>query len=114
MCTRIAPEFFFSSRRRHTRYPLVTGVQTCALPIYFCGHRVDNGLEPACVVVCPTHAIIAGDLDDPDSEIARTVGRENVVVRKPERGPAPKLFYVEGSAYSLHPTAAAPTGAMMM
>src|SRR3546814_15196598 len=27
--------FFFSSRRRHTRCALVTGVQTCALPIYF-------------------------------------------------------------------------------
>ena len=26
--------FFFSSRRRHTRYISVTGVQTCALPIY--------------------------------------------------------------------------------
>src|SRR3546814_4635351 len=26
-------EFFFSSRRRHTRCALVTGVQTCALPI---------------------------------------------------------------------------------
>src|SRR3546814_16654116 len=26
--------FFFSSRRRHTRCSLVTGVQTCALPIY--------------------------------------------------------------------------------
>src|SRR3546814_5551498 len=26
--------FFFSSRRRHTRCALVTGVQTCALPIY--------------------------------------------------------------------------------
>src|SRR3546814_9425395 len=26
--------FFFSSRRRHTRFALVTGVQTCALPIY--------------------------------------------------------------------------------
>src|SRR3546814_6574487 len=25
--------FFFSSRRRHTRVALVTGVQTCALPI---------------------------------------------------------------------------------
>src|SRR3546814_9379938 len=25
--------FFFASRRRHTRYALVTGVQTCALPI---------------------------------------------------------------------------------
>src|SRR3546814_5598258 len=30
--------FFFSSRRRHTRCALVTGVQTCALPIY-----VDDG-----------------------------------------------------------------------
>src|SRR3546814_6855626 len=28
--------FFFSSRRRHTRCALVTGVQTCALPIYTC------------------------------------------------------------------------------
>src|SRR5213078_2798235 len=26
--------FFFSSRRRHTRFELVTGVQTCALPIW--------------------------------------------------------------------------------
>src|SRR3546814_10210210 len=30
--------FFFSSRRRHTRCALVTGVQTCALPI--CDHRL--------------------------------------------------------------------------
>src|SRR3546814_4149101 len=28
-------DFFFSSRRRHTRCALVTGVQTCALPIYY-------------------------------------------------------------------------------
>src|SRR3546814_6330194 len=28
--------FFFSSRRRHTRCALVTGVQTCALPISSC------------------------------------------------------------------------------
>src|SRR3546814_3930359 len=27
--------FFFSSRRRHTRCALVTGVQTCALPIWY-------------------------------------------------------------------------------
>src|SRR3546814_3558664 len=31
--------FFFSSRRRHTRCALVTGVQTCALPIYRRGSR---------------------------------------------------------------------------
>src|SRR3546814_12055227 len=32
--------FFFSSRRRHTRCALVTGVQTCALPICECPRRV--------------------------------------------------------------------------
>src|SRR3546814_4173933 len=31
--------FFFSSRRRHTRCALVTGVQTCALPIYLIFER---------------------------------------------------------------------------
>src|SRR3546814_6065299 len=36
--------FFFSSRRRHTRCALVTGVQTCALPILM-------GLQPKTVVV---------------------------------------------------------------
>src|SRR3546814_7743191 len=32
---RISALFFFSSRRRHTRCALVTGVQTCALPIFW-------------------------------------------------------------------------------
>src|SRR3546814_9123129 len=39
--------FFFSSRRRHTRCALVTGVQTCALPIFFLHHpeTIVAGLE---------------------------------------------------------------------
>src|SRR3546814_7966027 len=37
--------FFFSSRRRHTRCALVTGVQTCALPIFADGARVQIGRE---------------------------------------------------------------------
>src|SRR3546814_3236876 len=32
-CSSVVFFFFFSSRRRHTRCALVTGVQTCALPI---------------------------------------------------------------------------------
>src|SRR3546814_9345313 len=32
--------FFFSSRRRHTRCALVTGVQTCALPIFKKAHQL--------------------------------------------------------------------------
>src|SRR3546814_6013337 len=35
--------FVFSSRRRHTRCALVTGVQTCALPIYTLVARIANG-----------------------------------------------------------------------
>src|SRR3546814_2023424 len=35
--------FFFSSRRRHTRCALVTGVQTCALPIL----RPDYSIRPS-------------------------------------------------------------------
>src|SRR3546814_13346801 len=34
--------FFFSSRRRHTRCALVTGVQTCALPIFGKRGRYDR------------------------------------------------------------------------
>src|SRR3546814_4379383 len=37
--------FFFSSRRRHTRCALVTGVQTCALPIYTIGDDGRNYIE---------------------------------------------------------------------
>src|SRR3546814_3046975 len=36
--------FFFSSRRRHTRCALVTGVQTCALPIYGTGNELGGAL----------------------------------------------------------------------
>ncbi len=76
-----------------------------AAKCHFCAHRVENGVEPACVVVCPTHSIIAGDLDDPDSEIAKTVAQNPVTVRKPEQGTAPKLFYIHGSHAGLVPTA---------
>src|SRR3546814_9906882 len=40
--------FFFSSRRRHTRCALVTGVQTCALPIL---NDVGSGLGTAAAIV---------------------------------------------------------------
>ncbi len=77
-----------------------------AAKCHYCAHRTDVGLEPACVVVCPEHAIIAGDLDDPESEISRVVAKNNVTVRKPEQGTSPKVFYIEGNELALHPTAA--------
>jgi len=76
-----------------------------AAKCHFCSHRIDVGLEPACVVVCPEHAIIAGDLDDPESEISRVIAKNSVAVRKPEQGTGPKVFYIEGNEVTLSPTA---------
>ncbi len=69
----------------------------------YCSHRIDQGLLPACVVVCPEKAIIAGDLDDPTSEIHQLVARQPVMVRKPEQGTRPKLFYLGADEAALTP-----------
>lgn len=72
----------------------------------FCAHRLDVGLEPACVVVCPTEAILVGDMNDPDSAVGRIVSREPVVVRRPEKETRPKLFYRGAHQATLDPLAA--------
>ena len=76
-----------------------------AAKCHYCAHRIDVDLEPACVVVCPEHAIIAGDMDDSSTEISRMLAQHKVTVRKPEQGTTPNLFYINGSDVSLHPTA---------
>jgi Fe-S-cluster-containing dehydrogenase component/formate-dependent nitrite reductase membrane component NrfD len=70
----------------------------------FCAHRVEVGLQPSCEVVCPTEAIISGDLDDPDSKVAQLLATEAVQVRGPEQGTLPKLFYIGAQEASIDPT----------
>lgn len=70
----------------------------------YCAHRIDVGLEPACVNVCPEHAIISGDMDDPHSEITELLSRQQVSVRKPEKGTVPNLFYIDADESSLNPS----------
>src|SRR5438552_3739294 len=72
----------------------------------FCAHRIDVGLEPACVVVCPTQAILIGDMNDPSSYVAQIVSREPVNVRRPEKETLPKLFYKGAHQATLDPLAA--------
>jgi Fe-S-cluster-containing dehydrogenase component/formate-dependent nitrite reductase membrane component NrfD len=76
----------------------------------FCSHRIDAGLEPACVTVCPTQAIVVGDLDDPTSLVARLAHREPVAVRRPEKATLPKLFYRGAHQAVLDPLAARRAG----
>ena len=71
----------------------------------FCAHRVEVGLQPSCEIVCPTQAIVSGDLDDPTSPISHLTAREPVRVRKPEKGTIPQLFYIDADESSLTPGA---------
>jgi Fe-S-cluster-containing dehydrogenase component/formate-dependent nitrite reductase membrane component NrfD len=81
----------------------------------FCAHRLDIGLEPACVVVCPTEAILVGDLADPSSRVAQIVHREPVAVRRPEKETRPKLFYRGAHQATLDPLAARrPAGGLFL
>jgi len=77
-----------------------------AAKCHYCAHRTEVGLEPSCVVVCPEHAIIAGDLDACDGEISQLLAREPVRVRKPEQGTRPKLYYIDADESAIVPTAA--------
>ena len=58
------------------------------------------------MVVCPEHAIVAGDLSDAESEVAQLIARETVRVRKPEQGTQPKLYYIDADESAIVPTAA--------
>jgi len=72
----------------------------------YCAHRTEIGLEPACVVVCPERAIVAGDLHNSDTEIARIVAREPIRVRKPEQGTGPNVYYLGADEAAINPEAA--------
>ena len=72
----------------------------------YCAHRTEIGLEPACVSVCPEHAIISGDMHNPHTEIAQLIAREPVRVRKPEQGTGPNVYYLGADEAAINPEAA--------
>src|SRR3546814_16207993 len=74
--------FFFSSRRRHTRCALVTGVQTCALPIWMkraarSGSRKPMARPIAYMMPAPTCTVGPSRPTDARSD-ERRVGKECV------------------------------------
>jgi Fe-S-cluster-containing dehydrogenase component/formate-dependent nitrite reductase membrane component NrfD len=70
---------------------------------HYCAHRIERGLEPACVIVCPVQAIVPGDLDNPKSEISQLVAMLPSQVRKPEQGTRPKVFYLGADQDAISP-----------
>lgn len=71
--------------------------------------------QPACVLACPTHARMFGDLGDPDSEVAKTVAARDGFALMPEFGYQPVNRYLpprprrDGSTAPAAPTPTAET-----
>src|SRR3546814_1433535 len=73
--------FFFSSRRRHTRCALVTGVQTCALPIstivtsYYDWSDIDEAWREASIFPVIPEGALRATLGILDRAVRRAIGR---------------------------------------
>jgi molybdopterin-containing oxidoreductase family iron-sulfur binding subunit len=62
----------------------------------FCSHRVEDGLDPACVVNCPADARIFGDLDNETSTVSRYIEQYETKQLLEDRGTNPKTHYIRG------------------
>lgn len=72
----------------------------------FCRDRVEKGAEggltpgedpeatPVCVISCPTEARVFGDLDDPNSEVSKTIREKDGFQLHPHHGTDPSVYYV--------------------
>jgi tetrathionate reductase subunit B len=60
-----------------------------------CAHRLDKGIVPSCVNTCQGHARIAGDLNDPESEISKILKANKTQVLLPQEKTAPQCFYMD-------------------
>jgi len=64
----------------------------------FCVHRLDKGLDPACVVSCPVQALVFGDIEDPDSRVAEMLNERPHFRLLEEAGTQPSVLYFGGAA----------------
>jgi len=60
----------------------------------YCVQRVDVGVEPFCIQVCPVGARIFGDLDDPNSIISTSIQAGNAQQLLPELGTNPQQYFI--------------------
>ena len=71
-----------------------------------CLHRVSQGVTPSCVNTCPSRARYFGDLNDPESEVARLVAKEDAKVLYPDKDTKPNLYYIGADDLDAPPAAA--------
>lgn len=80
---------------------------------HFCAHRVEKGLEPACVTVCPVGAIVPGDFHDPSSRVSLMLKQHETQQRRVEQGTGPNVHYIGAHESALNPGNAERRGAFL-
>jgi tetrathionate reductase subunit B len=60
---------------------------------HLCIHRIDQGLEPFCVICCEGQAMFFGDLNDPQSEVSKIIAEKKTFLLKPDAGTDPSVYY---------------------
>jgi len=74
--------------------PLVHMPRKCLGPE--CMRRLEEGLKPVCVTVCPANARDFGNLDDPESSISKRILKSAVIRLREELGTKPRNVVVVG------------------
>lgn len=68
-----------------------------AVKCHNCTHRIDEGMDPACVSTCPSEALFFGDLNDPESSVSKIsaiLEREgDLEVLRPEKQTKPRMRF---------------------
>jgi Fe-S-cluster-containing dehydrogenase component len=60
----------------------------------FCVQRLEEGKIPKCVQVCPSGALVFGDLDDPKSDVSKIVASKKAEALNPGRKTKPRVYYL--------------------
>lgn len=91
-CGCCIPACPYGARYRHPEKKIVDKCD-------FCAKRRERGELPACVITCPTKARTFGNINDPESDVARLV-KENKTVRvvNEETDTKPNMYYVSTTA----------------
>src|SRR3546814_7287380 len=83
--------YFFSSRRRHTRCALVTGVQTCALPIL----TLQNGRSLSDGQVQAIRFLVASSVPGMNAEQVSVIDQRGALLSDTASGSDMKAFQLQ-------------------
>jgi len=86
----VASPEYGQNRRREGNKPPVGVTRKCT----FCLHRLEKGLNPACVETCMGRALHFGDFNDPTSEVNRLIASRNTMRLKEDLGNEPNVYYL--------------------